>query len=114
MENTCILHIVEREAWAKACAAGTYAPESLSAEGFIHCSLPGQLVATANRYYHGRKGLLVLVIDESRVSVPVRHEPVPGRGLFPHIYGELEPAAVIRALPLEPEADGSFRPPEGL
>jgi uncharacterized protein (DUF952 family) len=33
-----ILHIVHRSDWDSAVARGIYAPSSLAAEGFIHCS----------------------------------------------------------------------------
>src|SRR5690349_5280274 len=69
-----ILHITNRAAWRDAQAAGWYRPASLHDEGFIHCSTAAQLVATADRFYLGRSGLVVLVIDEAQVMSPLRYE----------------------------------------
>jgi uncharacterized protein (DUF952 family) len=115
-----IFHIVKRSEWNDAVARGTYAPPSLRAEGFIHCSTLAQVVDTANRFYRGNSGLIVLCIDESRLRPELKYEaPKITRGespgaLFPHLYGELNPDAVVRVVELPCEVDGSFRLPEGL
>jgi uncharacterized protein (DUF952 family) len=115
-----ILHIVARSEWVKAVGRGSYAPASLAAEGFIHCSTLAQVVATANRFYRGQKGLVVLCIEEERLRVELRYEAsarTRGEGageLFPHLYGELNVDAVMRVVGLPCEMDGSFRLPEGL
>ncbi len=115
-----IVHIVKRSEWAEASARGTYAPASLRVEGFIHCSTVAQLVDTANRFYRGQTGLVVLCIEESRLRVEVKYEaPAPAHGeaagaKFPHLYGELNVDAVARVVELSCGADGSFRMPEGL
>ena len=69
-----IVHIVKRSEWADGVARGTYAPASLRAEGFIHCSTIAQVVDTANRFYRGQHGLVVLCIDESRLKAELKHE----------------------------------------
>lgn len=118
-----ILHITTRAEWDAARAAGSYRSASLEREGFIHCSTPAQAANTANRYFRGRTDLVVLCIDESRVLAEVRYEPpatasgvpAPRAGeLFPHIYGPLEPDAVVRVVPFPCEPDGSFTLPAGL
>src|SRR5271169_2788915 len=115
-----IFHIVARSEWVKAVGRGSYAPPGLAAEGFIHCSTLAQVVATANRFYRGQKGLLVLCIDEERLRVELRYEAsARTRGevvgeVFPHLYGELNVDAVVRVVELPCEVDGSFRLPEGL
>jgi uncharacterized protein (DUF952 family) len=114
-----IYHIVAREDWEAALAAGSYRPDSLTAQGFVHCSTREQVVVTANRYFRGQDGLVLLCIEPSRLRAPLRFEPpdMPGetpegtQGLFPHIYGPLEPDAVVRVLPLPARADGSFALP---
>ncbi|MGA7870267.1 MAG: DUF952 domain-containing protein [Candidatus Binatus sp.] len=110
-----ILHIVKRSEWTEAVGRGSYAPESLRVEGFIHCSTLAQVIDTANRFYRGRDGLVVLCIDESRLKAELKYEaPTMARGesageLFPHLYGELNVDAVVRVVELQCEADGSFR-----
>src|SRR5882757_7939531 len=85
-----VFHIVPTAEWATAVAAGTYAPASLSAEGFIHFSYAGQVEGTANRYYRDRDGLQVIEVDLTGVPDEVKLEPSPSTGeLFPHLYGPL-------------------------
>jgi uncharacterized protein (DUF952 family) len=115
-----IFHIVELGEWEEALSRGSYAPVSLQGEGFIHCSTVAQLVGTANRFYRGQMGLVVLCIDESRLLAELKYEaPISAHGeaagaLFPHLYGELNVEAVVRVVELPCEADGSFRLPRSL
>jgi uncharacterized protein (DUF952 family) len=119
-EHQMIVHIVKRVEWELAVARGTYAPGSLPAEGFIHCSTPAQLIDTANRFYRGQSDLVVLCIEESRLKAALKYEaPVMQHGesageLFPHLYGELNLDAVMRVVALPCGADGSFQSPYRL
>jgi len=98
----------------------TYAPDSLRSEGFIHCSTPAQVIDTANRFYRGQEDLVVLCIEESRLTAELKYEaPAMPRDeaadeLFPHLYGELNVEAVERVVGLPCEADGTFQLPDGL
>jgi uncharacterized protein (DUF952 family) len=79
-----ILHIVKRGEWDEAVRRGRYAPESLRVEGFIHCSTRAQVIATANRFYRGQRDLVVVWIEEERVTAEVKWEaPVAPRNLTP-------------------------------
>jgi len=115
-----ILHIVGESEWVKAVGRGSYAPAGLAAEGFVHCSTLAQVVATANRFYRGQSGLVVLCIEEERLRVELRYEAsarTRGEGAgerFPHLYGALNVDAVVRVVELRCEMDGSFRLPDGL
>jgi uncharacterized protein (DUF952 family) len=110
-----IVHIVKRSEWMLALGRRTYAPDSLRSEGFIHCSTLAQVIDTANRFYREQKDLVVLCIDESRLTAELKYEaPAMPRGeaageLFPHLYGELNVDAVARMVELRCEADGLFR-----
>jgi uncharacterized protein (DUF952 family) len=104
-----IYHISHPAAWTEAQTQGTYTADSLASEGFIHCSTPAQIVDTANRYYSGQHGLLLLAIAPARVQSEIRFENLGGGSLlFPHIYGPLNLDAVLAALPFEPDSDGRF------
>jgi len=115
-----IVHIVKRSEWELAAGMGTYAPGSLRAEGFIHCSTIAQVVDTANRFYRGQHDLVVLCIEESRLNAKLKYEaPTMQRGesagaLFPHLYGELNVDAVMRVVALPCAVDGSFQLPDEL
>lgn len=99
-------------------AGSVYQPRSLSDEGFIHCTLDTDLLLhIANAFYRAQPGeFLVLVIDPERVTAEVRYEPPmppPDAGplvgqLFPHIYGPLNPEAVVAVRPARRGADGEF------
>jgi uncharacterized protein (DUF952 family) len=101
-----ILHIAHEDAWQAAQSAGVYRLESLDTEGFIHCSTLAQAVDTASRYYRGVSGLVLLCIDERRLTAECRYEGATER--FPHIYGPLNLDAVVRVVPFPCAADGSF------
>ena len=63
----------------------------------------------ANAFYRGVPDLVLLTIDTERVGSPIRYEPVPGQDLpYPHIYGPLNPDAVIGNPPVPPAPDGVF------
>jgi uncharacterized protein (DUF952 family) len=89
-------------------------------EGFIHCSTIPQVAETANIFYRGRHDLLVLRIDEQKLTSPLRFEAPAAAGdirptaLFPHIYGPLNLEAVIDAIELPCDADGSFQLPQAI
>src|ERR671926_325190 len=104
-----IYRIAETRDWEAAQASGYFASADLAAEGFIHCCTARQVAAVANRYYRGHEGLVLLEIDETRVHVPLRWEDLTNAGeLFPHVYGRIPLAAVVRRLALRPGVDGRF------
>ena len=119
-----IYHITSRSQWKQAQAQGHYAPPSLQDEGFIHACARDQLLKVANAFYQGQENLLILCIDESRLTsrwvreAPAHPNPetasqAPDSALFPHIYGILELEAVVAALPL-PAAQNGFQLPDEL
>ena len=122
MFDTPILHLASNDAWFAAAKSGTYHTDSLSTEGFIHCSKPSQIVDVANTFYHGQRGLVLLVIDPSKLKADLKWEPpaepepshARASDLFPHVYGPLNLDAVVEVLAFEPSTDGTFSLPETL
>jgi uncharacterized protein (DUF952 family) len=107
-----ITHITSRSMWQDAQQRGAYEAPSLHTEGFIHCSTPAQVAATANRFYRAQRGLLVLYIDPTLLTAPLKYEPgTDVADLFPHIYGPLNLMAIVRVADFEPDAAGDFHPP---
>jgi uncharacterized protein (DUF952 family) len=104
-------HLVPRATWEAADPAAPYAPESLSSEGFVHCTDgPDEVALTANRYFRAEADdLLALLIDVGRLSAPVRYEDP--RRVYPHVYGPIEREAILGVLEMPRAADGSFLPP---
>jgi uncharacterized protein (DUF952 family) len=110
-----LLHMCTTADWEAARAAGALTPPSLAEAGFVHLSTPEQVALPANRLFHGRSDVLLLVLDPARIDVEIRWEPgVPGDPesmRFPHAYGKIPTTAVLKTLPYRPGADGSFTPP---
>ena len=111
-------HIVDRDEWQAAQAAGVYRPASVDEEGFIHASYANQTRMPANAFYRGQPNLVLLRIDPARVTAPIREDVVEvSRGGvlsnegFPHIYGPLHPDAVMAVLDFPPGPDGRFTLP---
>jgi uncharacterized protein (DUF952 family) len=109
-----LVHLCSNDEWRAAQAGGEHRPDSLDESGFVHLSTPGQVHLPANRLYAGRTDLVLLRIDPSRLSAPVRWEPGvatdPDAMLFPHLYGALPVNAVINVTPYPPDEQGRFAP----
>ncbi|MCA9185232.1 MAG: DUF952 domain-containing protein [Pirellulaceae bacterium] len=81
----------------EATASGSYSPESLRTEGFIHASPKDQLTRVANKYYSGFPTVFVVVVRKTKLISPLKWEPATG-GLYPHIYGPLNMEAAERVV----------------
>jgi uncharacterized protein (DUF952 family) len=92
-----IYHVVTEWNWQKAVQQGFYEAPSLLLEGFIHTSKAEQVKAVLERYYKGQFDLLLLHIDETKLTAPLKYELAPSvNEEFPHIYGPLNIDAVIK------------------
>jgi len=90
-----IYHLVPKHHWNPACS-DLYRAESLTTEGFIHCSHAEQVARVANQFFALESQLIVLEIDPKRLTSPVRDED-PGCGeKFPHVYGPVDRSAITR------------------
>jgi uncharacterized protein (DUF952 family) len=90
-----------------AVATGKFASASLATDHFIHASPFNQLNRVANKYYKELANVRLMVTALSKVGPVVKWEPATG-GLYPHIYGELNMDAVLKAFPIAPNASGVF------
>ena len=112
-EQEHIFHIANQAAWKTARRQGCYQLESLAREGFIHASTREQVLRTANRFYHGQTGLVLLVIETGRLQAEVCYEDLNEEGmLFPHIYGAVNLDAVTGWVDFLPSTDGTFSFPQ--
>lgn len=115
MKDRMIYKIVPQESWPQAESQGCFGGSGIDLQdGFIHCSTARQVVATAERYFAGQTGLLLITIDPAALGNTLRFEPSRDGQLFPHIYGELPKEAVIRVDPLPLDERGYHVFPEGL
>ena len=103
-----IVHLCSRQDWQAAQERGAYRPDSLESEGFIHNSLPDQILWVANQFYPRESDLVVLWIEPARVEAEIRWETVPD-GTFPHLYGPLNLSAVVAVRDFTADEDGVFR-----
>lgn len=96
-----IYHVVTAANWKAALAQGYYEADSLATEGFIHASKESQVKGVLERYYQNQTNLLLLHIDETKLTTELKYELAPSvNEAFPHIFGRLNIDAVINATPL--------------
>jgi uncharacterized protein (DUF952 family) len=112
-----IYRIADLADWQAAQQTGFFASADLAAEGFIHASELYQVPGTANRYYAGRRDIVLLELDENELwvaAVPVQREYAPARDdYFPHILAPVPLAAVARVWEFSLGEDGQLAlPPE--
>lgn len=118
-----ILHITSKAEWIEAQQRGEYIAPSLQTEGFIHCSTETQVLHVANAFYRGRNDLVLLKLDEAKLSSELKWEPPagpPAPGIsesdkFPHIFGPINLTVISSVLDFEPDpASGNFSLPPAL
>lgn len=110
-----IYRIAEAEEWEHARARGFFVSADLAREGFIHCSERHQILATAERYYAGKTGLALLVIDETKIAASVKREFAPSRQeMFPHVFAPIPITAIVHHFDFLVDAEGRFLLPPAL
>ena len=103
-------HLVPLAAWVAADPDHPYEAPSLATEGFIHCTDGAdEMVATANRHFGADpRPFLILTVDLDASGSPWRIDDA--RGIYPHIFGPIDRAAVRRVVPAPRDPDGRFLP----
>ncbi len=110
-----IYKVLSHTALAEAKAKGRFEGSAEDVgDGFIHLSSAEQIEATLAKHYPGQEDLVLLAVDSESLGERLQWEPSRGGGLFPHLYGPLDLAAVtsIEELPLG--QDGKHRLPAGV
>lgn len=107
-----ILHITNKLTWEQSQKVGKYEGDTLSSEGFIHCSTEEQLIEVANFIFKSQHNLVLLVIDQDKVKAEIKYEDAGNKKLYPHIYGPLNLDAVVNVVDFSPNEDGAFTLPE--
>lgn len=107
-----IYHICAKSRWEDGKAHGAYEADTLEAEGFMHASTINQVVKVANAVFAGQSDLVFLVIDESKLTSDLKFEPASDGEDYPHIYGTLNPNAVIHETDYAPGEGGVFTLPD--
>lgn len=96
-----IYHVTTAADWNAAKEKGEYVHPSLDAEGFIHCSQEHQVAGVLERYFSGKTDLVKLVIETGRLTSKFVFDWSKSTAdTFPHIYGPINPDAVIDVIAL--------------
>jgi uncharacterized protein (DUF952 family) len=92
-----IYHVTRKEDWANALSKGFYEAPSLKLEGYIHTSAAAQVTGVLERYFENDKELLLLHIDEEKLTSLVKYQLAESIDeIFPHIFGPINLDAVIK------------------
>ena len=112
-----IFHLATCEDWKAALTDGRYAWSTrgitVADEGFVHCSLVGQMRGVASRFYADLDELVVLHLDREVLEDALRFEP-PADGieeLFPHLYRPIPLDAVTATTAWRRQGDEWGDPP---
>jgi uncharacterized protein (DUF952 family) len=91
-----IFHITTLTAWLSQKNQPGFAPSDFQREGFIHCSTHEQVQGVLDRYFQNQTDLVLLHIDETKLTAVVKYEPSTIQELFPHVYGPINMDAIVR------------------
>lgn len=104
-----IYHLIDLASWESAQSNREHRAESLTSEGFMHCSeTEEQMLRVANRLYASRNDLLALEVDTERLTSALQREPSRSGEIYPHIYGPLNLDAVVKVHTIVRDAEGKF------
>jgi uncharacterized protein (DUF952 family) len=108
-----IYHLAPAARWSNWPDDAPYLPAEYEADGFIHCTAGDELMLqVANTFYRAAPGdFVLLVIDTARLTSPLKWEEPVGEALatlFPHIYGPINPEAIVEVRAVQRAADGVF------
>ncbi len=97
---TLAYKILTSDQWLQFKSDGVFsgAPVDI-ADGYIHMSTAEQLAETLVKHFAGQTGLVIATIDLTQLSDALKWEVSRGGALFPHHYGALPMAAVIKTEP---------------
>jgi len=96
MNNSYIYHICTEGSWEEQSNSKEYIHDSLKGEGFIHFSEEHQIEGVLERYFTDQTDLLILTIEPSKIDEKVQYDKAPNDEDYPHIYGPINKAAIIK------------------
>jgi uncharacterized protein (DUF952 family) len=92
-----IYHVTTKLQWQQALVSGFFEEPSLYTEGFIHNSTEAQVPGVIERYYKNMSDLILLHIDEQKLTAPLKFELAGSvNEMFPHIFGAINIDAVVK------------------
>jgi uncharacterized protein (DUF952 family) len=93
-----IFHVTTSEEWLVHRNLPTYTPTAFAQEGFIHCSTAAQLPGVLERYFAGKENLIILNIEEAKLTSPLKYEAATNNELFPHVFGPINKDAIVNVI----------------
>ena len=102
-----LLHFTTTSEWERGQANGSYQPDSMALDGFVHLSFGHQVAAVATSNCRGASGLVLLVVDPVGLEADLRVE-----GGFPHLYRPIPTSSVRLVTDFPSDVDGSFALPD--
>lgn len=107
-DSSRTFHLARRDDWEAQRHTSGYRPSAFAAEGFVHCTDGlDRLLVPANAYFAADPSPFVaLEIDLGQVAAEVRYDAEPP--IYPHVYGPIEPSAVVATFVAERDPDGRF------
>lgn len=110
-ELNVIYHLTPADYYRSLPADQPYLPREFERDGFIHCTKGEErLLLVADTIYRRVPGdFLALVIDEGKLTSPLKYENAGGI-MFLHIYGPLNRDAIVRVMTMGRREDGTFLP----
>ncbi len=102
-----IYKILPKTEWDAARAAGAFKGSAVDlADGFIHFSGHDTAQKTAELYFKGQDGLMLLTVEADGLGAALKWEASRGGALFPHLFRDLKTDEVIAERALALDADG--------
>ncbi len=102
-----IYKILPKAEWDAARVAGVFKGSAVDlADGFIHFSGHDTAQRTAELYFKGQEGLMLLTVEADDLGEALKWEASRGGALFPHLFRDLKAGEVIAERALELDADG--------
>ena len=91
-----IYHITTASDWESRPAKGDFYSKDFDREKFIHCCTPAQLSGVLERYFKNQQNLVLIHLDEKRLTAELKYELATGNEEFPHLYGGINPEAILK------------------
>lgn len=105
MSSDLIFHIVSRRKWHTLNKDGFYKPEGFEEEVGTKCITPAVLKEYMNTNYKGRKNLLLLVIDKSRLANSFKTKKEEG---IVFVQGGINVDAILDKIRVDCSPEGTF------
>ncbi|HET6390206.1 DUF952 domain-containing protein [Hyphomicrobium sp.] len=102
-----VYKIVTSAEWSEAKKKGQYDGSSDDRrDGFIHLSEGRQLRGTLDAHFKGKRDLLLIAFEASRLGADLKWEQSRKGDLFPHLYAPLDVSVALWERPLPIDSDG--------